>query len=195
MQKLRRAPGARSLWRAGRRRPCRSNGSLRHQDADGAWGGIQPPWIYSLMALHVEGYALDHPAVAKGLAGLNDPAWRLGRGRSDVRRRHQLAGVGHDARACSPSRTPELAARIFARRSRRPRSGCSPGRCGSKAIGRVKLPDVEPGGWAFEYCNNAFPDIDDTAVALIALIAVPPPPGVQERRGIDEAFARGGRIG
>ena len=29
---------------------------IRHQDADGAWGGIQPPWIYGLMALHGEGY-------------------------------------------------------------------------------------------------------------------------------------------
>ena len=28
---------------------------IRHQDADGAWGGIQPPWIYSLMALHQNG--------------------------------------------------------------------------------------------------------------------------------------------
>ena len=34
---------------------------VRHQDADGVWGGIQPPWIYSLMALNVEGYKLDHP--------------------------------------------------------------------------------------------------------------------------------------
>ena len=34
---------------------------VARQDEDGAWGGIQPPWIYSLMALHEEGYALDHP--------------------------------------------------------------------------------------------------------------------------------------
>ena len=33
----------------------------------------------------------------------------------------------------------------------------------------VKLPKVKPGGWAFEYANNYYPDIDDTAVALIAL--------------------------
>ena len=45
---------------------------VRHQDADGAWGGIQPPWIYSLMALHVEGYTLDHPVMAKGFAALDD---------------------------------------------------------------------------------------------------------------------------
>src|SRR5205807_10117825 len=26
------------------------------QEADGSWGGIQPPWVYSLMALHLRGY-------------------------------------------------------------------------------------------------------------------------------------------
>ena len=38
---------------------------IKHQDADGVWGGIQPPWIYSLMALYVEGYALDHAVLEK----------------------------------------------------------------------------------------------------------------------------------
>ena len=26
---------------------------VRRQEADGSWGGIQPPWVYSLMALHL----------------------------------------------------------------------------------------------------------------------------------------------
>ena len=52
---------------------------VRHQDADGAWGGIQPPWIYSLMALNVEGYELTHPVIAKGLAAL-DSHWSYERG-------------------------------------------------------------------------------------------------------------------
>ena len=28
---------------------------IERQEADGSWGGIQPPWVYSLMALHVRG--------------------------------------------------------------------------------------------------------------------------------------------
>ena len=44
---------------------------LRHQDSDGAWGGIQPPWIYSLMALHTEGYPLDHAVLHNGLDAWN----------------------------------------------------------------------------------------------------------------------------
>ena len=42
---------------------------LARQEADGSWGGIQPPWVYSLMALHLQGYALDHPVMQAGLDG------------------------------------------------------------------------------------------------------------------------------
>ena len=41
------------------------------KDEDGAWGGIQPPWIYGLMALHVEGYPLTHAVMHRGLDAWN----------------------------------------------------------------------------------------------------------------------------
>src|ERR671910_1421319 len=36
---------------------------IRRQEADGSWGGIQPPWVYSILALDVLGYAIDHPVM------------------------------------------------------------------------------------------------------------------------------------
>src|SRR4051794_36270385 len=73
------APRARWLARADRilrayeRRPLRllrrialaraERWIVRRQEADGSWGGIQPPWVYSLIALHLSGYALDHPVM------------------------------------------------------------------------------------------------------------------------------------
>ena len=47
---------------------------IRHQDSDGAWGVIQPPWIYSVMALYTEGYPVDHPVIARSIAALDTPA-------------------------------------------------------------------------------------------------------------------------
>ena len=44
---------------------------LARQEQDGCWGGIQPPWVYSLIALHLLGYDLDHPVIKRGLAGLD----------------------------------------------------------------------------------------------------------------------------
>ncbi len=38
---------------------------IARQEADGCWGGIQPPWVYSIMALHLMGYGLDNPIVKK----------------------------------------------------------------------------------------------------------------------------------
>ncbi|WP_416899448.1 MAG: squalene--hopene cyclase [Minwuia sp.] len=32
-----------------------------------------------------------------------------------------------------------------------------------------KRPDLKPGGWAFEYWNDHYPDVDDTAVVVMAL--------------------------
>ena len=40
---------------------------LARQEADGSWGGIQPPWVYSLLALHLEGFPLDHPVMQRRL--------------------------------------------------------------------------------------------------------------------------------
>ena len=36
----------------------------------------------------------------------------------------------------------------------------------------VKNPQGEPGGWAFEFENRFYPDVDDTAVVAMALQAV-----------------------
>ncbi len=44
---------------------------VRRQEADGSWGGIQPPWVYSLMALHLAGYPLDHPVMRRGIEGID----------------------------------------------------------------------------------------------------------------------------
>ena len=33
----------------------------------------------------------------------------------------------------------------------------------------VKRPNVEPSGWCFEFANEYYPDIDDTAMVLLAL--------------------------
>jgi squalene-hopene/tetraprenyl-beta-curcumene cyclase len=34
---------------------------------------------------------------------------------------------------------------------------------------QVQIPDVEPSGWSFEFENDCYPDVDDTAVVLLAL--------------------------
>src|SRR5438132_10577770 len=76
----------RSPWQPGRALSRRRlvDWICARQEADGSWGGIQPPWVYSLIALNLEGMPLDHPVMRRGLDGLRrfaleDSAggWRL----------------------------------------------------------------------------------------------------------------------
>jgi squalene-hopene/tetraprenyl-beta-curcumene cyclase len=43
---------------------------LKRQEADGLWGGIQPPVVYSIIALHLLGYPSDHPVLRAAFDGL-----------------------------------------------------------------------------------------------------------------------------
>jgi squalene-hopene/tetraprenyl-beta-curcumene cyclase len=141
---------------------------VRHQDADGAWGGIQPPWIYSLMALNVEGYTLEHPVVSKGLAAL-DSHWSYERG-----------GTLHIQASESPVWDTLLAllamqdcGREFTPNMQRALDWVLANEVRYYGDWSKKVKGVEPSGWAFERANLNYPDIDDTAVALIVLARLP----------------------
>ena len=57
----------------------------------------------------------------------------------------------------------------------------------------VKRPDTEPSGWAFEFANEFYPDIDDTAMVLLALMhakaADPDAQEAAERRAVNWLLA------
>ncbi len=76
---------------------------MRRQEADGSWGGIQPPWVYSLMALHLGGYPLDHPVMRRGLEGLER---FMVEDRDDNRGVEAGADPGHRADAWKPASRP-----------------------------------------------------------------------------------------
>ncbi len=140
---------------------------IQHQDADGVWGGIQPPWIYSTMALFNEGYAHDHPVVAKALAALDDPRWRVDVADATWIQASTsavwdtiltlLAFDDCHLNGDYPAEIEKALEWVLGQQVLR------------KGDWSVKLPDLAPGGWAFEYKNYFYPDTDDTAVALIAL--------------------------
>ncbi|TDD89121.1 squalene--hopene cyclase [Actinomadura darangshiensis] len=137
---------------------------VARQEADGCWGGIQPPWVYSLMALHELGYGLDHPVIKRGLDGLERFTIRDEKGRrleacqspvwDTVLAMNALGDAG------APADDPALlcaAAWIVGEEVRGPGDWS------------VRRPDTPPGGWAFEFDNDVYPDTDDTAEAILAL--------------------------
>jgi squalene-hopene/tetraprenyl-beta-curcumene cyclase len=137
---------------------------LEHQEETGDWGGIQPAMVNSLLGLACLGYKVNHPVIQRGLAALEgftvmlgdrlrlqsciSPVWDTGL----AVRALAAAGLPPDHPAQVKSTAWLLANQIF-----KPGDWC------------IKRPHLAPGGWAFEFVNNWYPDIDDSAVVLMAL--------------------------
>jgi squalene-hopene/tetraprenyl-beta-curcumene cyclase len=150
------------------------------QEADGSWGGIQPPWVWGIIALAALGHGLDDPTLGKAVEGwqgfmvedgerlrpeaCQSPVWDTG-----------LALLA--LRACGiPDDHPQLV------------------RAGEYLVGQevrvkgdwaIRRPELAPGGWAFEYENDNYPDIDDTAVLPLALHGMGIGEDAAVRRGVD----------
>ncbi len=141
---------------------------IARQEADGCWGGIQPPWVYSLIALHLIGYDLDHPVMRAGLQGLEGFTIVEDTPRGTVRRFEACQSPVWDtaltvtalADAGVPADDPALV------RAGEWLAGEEVRRRGDWAVHR---PHLEPGGWAFEFDNDNYPDTDDTAEVVLAL--------------------------
>ncbi len=137
---------------------------IARQEADGCWGGIQPPWVYSLLALYVRGYSLQHPIMAQGLAGFD--TWTVIE--DDMRRLECCqspvwdtclslialadAGVADDHPQMQKGASWLLNQEV-------------------QVVGdwAKQRPNLAPGGWAFEFENSYYPDLDDTAEVGLAL--------------------------
>ncbi len=141
---------------------------ITRQEADGCWGGIQPPWVYSLMALRLLGYELDHPVVARGLAGLDRFTITEETPAGTVRRLEACQSPVWDtvltmialADAGLPADHPALtksAQWVVDEEIRGPGDW------------QVRRPHTAPSGWAFEFDNDNYPDTDDTAEVVLAL--------------------------
>src|SRR5664279_30899 len=134
------------------------------QEADGSWGGIQPPWVWGIIALSALGHGMEDRTLREAVEGwqgfmvedgdrlrpeaCQSPVWDTG-----------LAVLA--LRACGvPADHPQLV------------------RAGEYLLSQevtvkgdwaIRVPDLAPGGWAFEYENDIYPDIDDAAVISLAL--------------------------
>jgi squalene-hopene/tetraprenyl-beta-curcumene cyclase len=158
---------------------------IDHQDADGSWAGIMLPWIYALIGLKALGHSSAHPAIVKGLRGLErflvedetsvwlqpsmSPVWDTAWATLAL----ADSGVAHDHPALVRAARWLLNEQVHV-----PGDWC------------IKTPGVAPGGWAFEFDNDHYPDIDDTALVARALLRVqlPAPEERVKRAAIDRGL-------
>ena len=167
---------------------------LDRQEADGSWGGIQPPWVYSLIALRLLGHELDSDAIRAGLAGLDAFTVRVDRvpwaplptGPDDPSGASAAAGAFAEPEdgpvrwleACQSPVWDTALALIALLDAGVPASDPAVRRGTDWLLGEeirsggdwsVRRPRLAPGGWAFEFANDLYPDVDDTAEVVLAL--------------------------
>jgi squalene-hopene/tetraprenyl-beta-curcumene cyclase len=135
-----------------------------HQEADGSWGGIQPPWVWSILMLAALGHGFEDDTLRRGVEGwegftidegdrlrpeaCQSPVWDTG-----------LAVLALRDSGLGPEHPALVRAAEWLEREEVTVAG----------DWAVRLPELAPGGWAFEFENDLYPDVDDTAVVALAL--------------------------
>jgi squalene-hopene/tetraprenyl-beta-curcumene cyclase len=166
--------------RPGETRPARRPNALRRraiaaavrwvrerQEADGGWGGIQPPWVWSIMMLAALGHGFEDETLRRAVEGwggfLIDEGERL------------------RPEACQSPVWDTALAVLALRDAGVPADHPALRRAGEWLLGEevtvegdwsVRVPDLAPGGWAFEFANDLYPDVDDAAVVVLTLRAL-----------------------
>jgi len=135
-----------------------------HQEADGSWGGIQPPWVWSILMLAALGHGFEDETLRRAVEGwegftidegdrlrpeaCQSPVWDTGLAVLALRD----SGLGPEHPALVRAADWLLQEEVTV--------------AGDWA---VRKPELGPGGWAFEFQNDLYPDVDDTAVVALAL--------------------------
>jgi squalene-hopene/tetraprenyl-beta-curcumene cyclase len=157
---------------------------LERQEATGDWGGIIPAMLNSMLCLRALNYNVNDPIVERGFQALDRFVIE-----TDITYHVQpcISPVWDTAwviRACVESgMAPDHAALVKAGQWLLDKQILDYGDWIIKNKGGT------PGGWAFEFDNRFYPDVDDTAVVVMALnrIQMPSEPLKQQamQRAVD----------
>jgi squalene-hopene/tetraprenyl-beta-curcumene cyclase len=136
---------------------------------EGGLGAIYPAMANSAVALKLSGYSLDHPLMKRVLSSIDDlvlvqkegvlvqpcvsPIWDTSLG----------LGALIEAGLSPDSEVIDRAMEWFRAKEVRLKGDWS-----------VRVPDCEPGGWAFQFENEYYPDVDDTAMVLMGMAKIFP---------------------
>jgi squalene-hopene/tetraprenyl-beta-curcumene cyclase len=128
-------------------------------------GAIYPPMANAVMMYEVLGYGADYPPRALTRKGLD-----------------RLLVIGEDEAYCQPCVSPvwDTSLTCHAMLEAGDEEAFASAKAGLdwllprqvldvKGDWAVKRPDLRSGGWAFQYNNAYYPDLDDTAVVVMAM--------------------------
>jgi len=165
--------------------------TLQHVKGSGGIGAIYPAMANSVIALRCLGYELDHPVVVKALSEIEELEVY------DVVNDGQGLGETLHLQPCfSPIWDTSLLINALVEAGL-PQDHPALLKAGDWLLSRqtttvgdwkIAAPDAEPGGWYFQFENELYPDVDDTAVVLMALGKLRMPDGAAQRQSIARGY-------
>ncbi|MEO8327681.1 MAG: squalene--hopene cyclase, partial [Nitrospirota bacterium] len=164
---------------------------IEHMDGEGGLGAIYPAMAYSIYALRALGYSTDHPLVQKALREIEDLEIYSNPGNTPA------PTMLHLQPCHSPVWDTALTINALIERGlaldhsslRRADAWLRSRQCQKVGDWAVSAPEARSGGWAFQFENEWYPDVDDTAAVVTGLAKIHP----VELSGSDEAIQRGFR--
>lgn len=153
---------------------------LERQEATGDWGGIIPAMLNSLLALRTLNYDAADPIIQRGLSAVDNFAIEE---EDSYRIQPCISPVWDTAWALralvESGLNPEHPALVKAGQWLLDKQILDYGDW------KVKNKQGMPGGWAFEFDNRFYPDVDDSAVVVMALNGVTLPNELCKQQAID----------
>ena len=154
----------------------------RFEMSDGL-GAIYPSMMNAIIALRCLGYSVDDPQFIRAL----DEFEKLGIEEGDTFRMqpcmspvwdtaYALFALGEAGVPATDPRLVKCADWILQKQVRKPGDW------------KIKNPKGEPGGWYFEFNNEFYPDVDDTAMVCLGLSRVEHPNGRYQAESVQRAI-------
>src|ERR1700693_4570784 len=154
----------------------------RFEMSDGL-GAIYPSMMNAIIALRCLGYSVDDPQFIRAL----DEFEKLGIEEGDTFRMqpcmspvwdtaYALFALGEAGVPATDPRLVKCADWILQKQVRKPGDW------------KIKNPKGEPGGWYFEFNNEFYPDVDDSAMVCLGLSRVEHPNGRYQSESVQRAI-------
>jgi squalene-hopene/tetraprenyl-beta-curcumene cyclase len=137
---------------------------LEHSDNSEGLGAIFPPMVYILIVFRILGYPDDHPRVMKAHEDLEDFFIEEG---DTIRIQPCVSPVWDTGLALHALNESNLPPESPA--AKQAVQWLLAKECRVASDWLKNCPGVQPSGWFFEFENPHYPDVDDTAAAIMAL--------------------------
>ncbi len=156
---------------------------LEHFEMSDGVAGIFPSIMNSAIALRCLGYSIDDPQVIRAMdefekLGIEeDDSFRMQPCKSPVwDTAYAVFALGQSGVPANDARMIRCADWMLQKQVR------------TAGDWKVKNPKGQPGGWYFEFNNEFYPDVDDTAMVCLALAHVEHPNGRYQRESVQRAI-------